>query len=261
MSTEAAPMTPPAKKRMTDWNSWFHRREWDAEDYLDQSDGLPNIDDVILPKVSPILTGMGNFEVWLSAVTKVLDSNRLMGLITRPRPLFLNEQSERWASLSLEVGQWMEDSIDETLYCYLEWMGEDCIYADAVVRSAKLLLQGKSLADARRMEKLVQLKPSDFDKPFKYVMAYADQFESACKHGINIGPYAALLTILLNFQNSKSGIYYKIHQMLNVDSGGNGSLAEWVTKERFQYYITHIIKLLIDDDQRFLSAFHFPSER
>lgn len=249
MSAEAAPMAPPVKKRMMDWDTWQKEGECDDEDYLDQLDGLPNSENVTLPEIEPILTGKGDFEAWSSAITKVLRSNGLMGLISRPRPLFLNEQSREWAHISLEVASWMKNSIEQTLYCKLCDMGESCIYADAIMRNAKLLLQGVSLADAKRMRKLIQLKPTDFDETFKYVMAYADLFESACVKGTNIDPYTALLTVLLNIQYSDSATYYKIHHMLQVDSGGNKDLAEWVTEERFQYYITQVIKLMIDDDQ------------
>ncbi|KAJ5671353.1 hypothetical protein N7507_000480 [Penicillium longicatenatum] len=163
-------------------------------------------DDVHFGKISTyftFLTGEDNFDAWLNAVTECLSYHRLMGLIseTSPRPLFLNNESRNWVRLSTKTARWMQSSMNRAIHIRPEGMGERCTYADAVMRSAKLLVQGtKSQADAKRIKEFVQLKPTDFDLPVKYVMAYADHLKLACQHLFPMTPYVALLTLLVNIQ-------------------------------------------------------------
>ncbi|KAJ5651073.1 uncharacterized protein N7484_004796 [Penicillium longicatenatum] len=184
MSTDATMLAAPAKVRVEDWDDWMvmeieaemegeDEEDCEYENYLDQSDGLLKYDDVHFGKISPyftFLTGEDNFDAWLNAVTECLSSHGLMGLISEssPRPLFLNNESRNWVRLSTKTARWMQSSMNRALRIRLEGMGERCTYADAVMRSAKLLVQGtKSQADAKRIKEFVQLKPTDFDLPVK----------------------------------------------------------------------------------------------
>lgn len=227
--------------------------EWTEEECLDQSEYLPNFRDVRKSGL-PCLSRDKNFYGWLQEVTEILDSQGLTGLIseTRPRPLFFNEKSKNWADLSQAVSKWMQRAIlDDALRSEIADGSEDIDFADGFVKNAKKVLRPpRSRADVKKIKDFVKLKPSNFDTSLEYVLAYAEHFNVASKHGIALAPYAALLTVLVNIKLSGKVsdilVYYQVHDMLQDDSCDDQDLSKWVTMKLFHYYINQIIKLLMD---------------
>ncbi|KAJ5547820.1 hypothetical protein N7513_005054 [Penicillium frequentans] len=257
MSTDARPTSALTGRGIMDWEKWTEK------ECLDQSEYLPNFRDVRKSSL-PYLSRDKDFYEWLQEVTEILDSQGLTGVIseTRPRPLFFNEKSKNWADLSQAVSKWMQHAIsDDALLEEIADGSEGIDFADGFVKNAKQALRPpRSRADAKKIKNLIKLKPSNFDTSLKYVLAYAEHFSVASKHGIAMAPYAALLTVLVNIKlfgrGSDRYIYYQIHDMLQVDSCDNQDLSEWVTLELFHYYMNQIMKLLMDDhDERLRQTF------
>ncbi|KAJ5994144.1 hypothetical protein N7451_009868 [Penicillium sp. IBT 35674x] len=221
-------------RRQADWQGIMNWEERTQEECLDQSEHLPKFQDVRY---------------------RILDSQGLAGLIseTRPRPLFFNEKSKNWASLSQAVSKWMQLAVlDHDLLLEIADGNERIDFADGFIKNAKMVLRPpRSRADVKKIKNLVKLKPSNFDTLLEYVLAYAEHFSVASEHGIAMAPYASLLTLLVNIKLfgrvSDTLIYYRVHDMLQVESCDEQNLSEWVTMELFHYYVNQIIRLLMVD--------------
>ncbi|KAJ5650403.1 uncharacterized protein N7484_004126 [Penicillium longicatenatum] len=249
-------MSPPIKNEILDWKPLTMDRDMSAESKA------------LIGKLSSLkidrLTRIDHFDTWLIAITRALRSPGLEDYLNIAERASKSRYTggTQWIAVSKQIASWMKHHMDGTLFKVLRARGEALIFADTLIDKAKKAFETGHLADELRLEKFLSMVPADFASMSGFVTAYEEGFIPMRSHGIKMGAYPALLTILSHIKQSHKQVHDKIHYMLetevdfaksriaeerNVDAS-TIQTAEVVTSNVFLDFASRTATLLDDED-------------
>ncbi|KAJ5672042.1 Shikimate kinase [Penicillium longicatenatum] len=189
-------MSPPIKNEILDWKPLTMDRDMSAESKA------------LIGKLSNLkidrLTRIDHFDTWLIAITRALRSAGLEDYLNIAGRASKSRYTggTQWIAVSKQIASWMKHHVDGTLFKVLRARGEALIFADTFIDKAKKAFETGHLADELRLEKF---------------LAYEEGFILMRSHGIKMGAYPALLTILSHIKQSHKQVHDKTHHMLEIE--------------------------------------------
>ncbi|CAI7676479.1 unnamed protein product [Penicillium discolor] len=146
---------------------------------VDQTTGLPDVDPVVLPKLSPRLEDAEDFDDWYDEVVHILTDHNLHLLIDAnlPRPSRSDPARQQWHELSCQVARWLEMSVSNEFYLEIRAHGNDVALKPAMMR-------------------FLNIRRVDFDNTSDFIATLEDNFSVANARGAMFTPYLALCIML-----------------------------------------------------------------
>lgn len=166
---------------------------------VDQTTGLPDVDPVVLPKLSPRLEDAEDFDDWYDEVVHILTDHNLHLLIDAnlPRPSRSDPARQQWHELSCQVARWLELSVSNEFYLEIRAYGNDVYLADTFMANTKKHFSGKHHRALKpAMMRFLNIRRADFDNTSDFIATLEDNFSVANARGAMFTPYLALCVML-----------------------------------------------------------------